>query len=161
MRPPFIRNVSEVEEAPYEDKPSGIGVLIRDIGAAVGARLAGIDVTTIRPGKRSSAFHHHKHKEEFFFVLEGRCRLRVGDAVHNLLPGDAVSRSAGTGVAHQFFNPYPVPCRVLMLGVMGAKGLTDETVYPELGKKVLVSAAGGRRTVRLRAAGTAAARRRR
>ena len=115
--------------------------------------LCKVNDSVIRLGVMQGEYHWHKHDndDEFFFVLEGRCRIRVGGAVHDLVPGDAVSRSAGTGVAHQFFNPYPAPCRVLMLGVMGGKGLTDETVYPELGRKVTVAAGGARKSAKVAA----------
>lgn len=150
MRPDFIKNVSALKPEEYERKQDGIAGISRDIGAALGTDKLGVDVTTIRPGKKSSLLHHHKFKEEFFFVLDGRCRIRVGPAVHDLNPGDAVSRPAGTGVPHQFFNPYPKPCDVLMIGVMAGKGVTDEIVWPEIRAKAKVSAAGKRKLIRLK-----------
>jgi len=150
MRPSFIRNLTEIVAQGYEKKADGIGISSRDIGAAVGTERLGVDVTTIRPGKKVSRLHHHKHKEEFFYVLEGRCRLRVGMEVVELAPGDAVSRTAGTGVAHQFFNPFPKPCEVLMIGVMNGKGVADECVYPENRLAVRTSAQGKRKLVKLK-----------
>lgn len=150
MRPNFIKNVSEVTAQGYEKKAEGIGGVSRDIGAAVGVQRLGVDVTTIRPGKKSSRLHHHKSKEEFFYVLEGRCRLRVGVEIHDLGPGDAVSRPAGTKVPHQFFNPYPKPCDVLMVGVMNGRGLADEIVWPEVKLAARVSPNGKRKLVKLK-----------
>ena len=83
-------------------------------------------------------------------VLEGRCRLRVGSEVHDLRPGDAVSRPAGTGVPHQFFNPYPKPCDVMMIGVMAGKGLADEILWPEMKLAARIMANGKRKLVKLK-----------
>src|SRR5437868_6303695 len=110
-----IANVGEIEPEAYE-RP-GIAGKSWDLGAATGSRLIGIDVTEIPPGKNSSHFHSHSGKEEFFYVLSGRCRLRLGEKTHDLRPGDAVARPAGTGVCHQFANPYEEACRVVMIGV--------------------------------------------
>ena len=150
MRPTFIRNVSEVTAEGYEKKDEGIAGVSRDIGNAIGANRLGVDVTTIRPGKKSSRLHFHKNKEEFFYVLEGRCRLRVGAEVHDLRPGDAVCRPAGSGVAHQFFNPYPKPCDVMMIGVMNGGGLSDEIHWPELKLAAKITSKGKRKLVKLK-----------
>lgn len=141
-----IANLDEIAPESYE-RP-GIAGTSWDLGAATGARLLGADVTEIPPGKMSSHLHSHSHKEEFFFVLSGRCRLRLGDAEHELRPGDAVSRPAGTGVCHQFHNPYDEPCRVMMLGVQAGRGIEDTIEWPELGRALILDADGGRTIVR-------------
>lgn len=140
-RPACVRNAADVEPKPYERRGDVAGIA-RDIGAAVGTERIGVDVTEIPPGKSSSYLHHHKTKEEFFYVLSGRCRLRLGEHAHELGPGDAVSRPAGTGVPHRFENPYAEPCSVLMLGVMTGQGVADEVVWPELGRAAVIDADG-------------------
>lgn len=150
MRPGFIRNVKELTAEGYEKKDEGIAGVSRDIGAVLGTERLGVDITTIRPGKKSARFHHHKAKEEFFYVLDGRCRLRVGSEVYDLVPGDAVSRRAGSGVPHQFFNPYPKPCEVMMIGVMNGKGVADEIVWPEIKMAARITATGKRKLVKLK-----------
>lgn len=142
-----IANVDELAPESY-DRP-GIAGTAWDVGAATGSRLIGVDVTEIPPGKNSSHFHFHSSKEEFFYVLSGRCRLRLGDKTHELRPGDAVSRPAGTGVGHQFQNPYEEPCRVLMLGVQAGEGVSDRVDWPELGRAFLMDADGARKIVKL------------
>jgi uncharacterized cupin superfamily protein len=148
-RPACIKNVSEVAPQPYDRGKAGIAGNPRDLGEATGTKLIGADVTEIPPGKKSSYLHEHKHKEEFFFVLSGRCRIRLGAETHDLGPGDAVSRPAGTGVPHQFDNPYDEPCSVLMLGVMAGRGVEDEIIWPELGRAAVVDPEGGRSLRRL------------
>jgi uncharacterized cupin superfamily protein len=143
-----IANIDELEPEPYEREKDGLAGKSWDLGEATGARLLGADVTEIPPGKKSSHFHTHSQKEEFFFVLSGRCRLRLGKEEHELRPGDAVSRPAGTGVGHQFFNPYAEPCRVMMLGVQAGKGFEDMVEWPELGSGMRVDEDGKRKLIR-------------
>ena len=54
-------------------------------------------------------------------MLSGRCRIQIGEKLYDLEAGDAVSRPAGTGVPHQFSNPFKEPCSVLMM-VIDAEG---------------------------------------
>lgn len=139
-RPACVRNVSTIPAEPYERPGTEIAGAARDIGEAVGSRLIGVDLTEIAPGKRSSYLHHHSHKEEFFFVLSGRCKLRLGEQDCELGPGDCVSRPAGTGVPHQFYNPFSENCSVLMFGVMGGKGVEDIVEWPELKRRLVIDA---------------------
>jgi uncharacterized cupin superfamily protein len=148
QRDACIANLDEIEPESYEREKDGLAGRSWDIGEATGARLLGADVTEIPPGKKSSHLHFHSEKEEFFFVLSGRCRLRLGAKEHELRAGDAVSRPAGTGVAHQFHNPYEEPCRVMMLGVQAGKGLSDVVEWPELASAMTVDEAGKRKLIR-------------
>lgn len=145
-RDPCIANVDELTPESY-DRP-GIAGVSWDLGEATGTGLLGVDVTEIPPGKNSSHLHSHSHKEEFFYVLSGRCRLRLGEKTYELRAGDAVSRPAGTGVSHQFLNPYAEPCRVLMLGVPTGKGVEDVVEWPELGRRMIVDENGERKIVK-------------
>jgi uncharacterized cupin superfamily protein len=141
-RDPCIANLEEIEPESYERK--GIGGTSWDLGQATGTRLIGIDVTEIPPGTKSSHLHSHSQKEEFFYVLTGRCKVKLGSAEHELRQGDAVSRPAGTGVPHQFHNPYAEPCRVLMIGVQAGKGVEDVVDWPELGRTLKIDSEGAR-----------------
>ena len=147
-RDPCIANLDEIEPEAYEREKDGMAGVAWDIGEATGSRLIGIDVTEIPPGKKSSHLHSHSHKEEFFYVLSGRCRLRLGAAEHDLRAGDAVSRPAGTGVPHQFYNPTQEPCRVLMLGVQAGNGVADTVDWPELRRALVLDADGSRKVIR-------------
>lgn len=144
-RHPNIRNIAQIAPEPYDRGPAGIAGIARDIGEAVGTRLIGIDVTEIPPGKKSSHLHTHSHKEEFFYVLSGKCRIRIGAEELELTPGDAVARPAGTGVPHQFSNPYQESCSVMMMGVMAGKGLEDTVRWPELKRVLTIDAEGNQK----------------
>jgi len=139
-RPDCVVNVAEIEPSEYRMPKGNVGASVRDIGAAVGTKLLGVDLTEIAPGKDSSHLHHHTKKEEFFFVVSGRCRLRLGDKTHELRAGDSVARPANSGVAHQFTNPYEEPCKVLMFGLMEGPGVEDVVDWPELGRFITFTA---------------------
>ena len=145
-RPHCVANLRDIAPERYAD--FGFAGISWDLGRATGTRRLGIDVTEIPPGKSASRFHCHSRKEEFFFVLSGRCRLRLGARTHELRAGDAVSRPAGTGVCHQFQNPYSKPCRVLMLGVQTGRGLSDRVERPEEGEILVIRADGSRKIMR-------------
>lgn len=147
-RPDCVANLDEIEPEAYEREKDGIAGKAWDLGEATGSKLLGIDVTEIPPGKKSSHLHVHSQKEEFFYVLEGRCRLKLGDREHELRAGDAVARPAGTGVPHQFSNPFDRPCRVMMLGVQAGKGVEDVVEWPELKRAMVVDPDGARKLVR-------------
>lgn len=147
-RPACVANLDEIEPESYERPQDAIAGKAWDLGEATGAKLLGIDVTEIPPGKKSSHLHSHSLKEEFFYVLEGRCKLRLGADEHELRPGDAVSRPAGTGVPHRFHNPYEAPCRVIMIGVQAGRGVEDVVEWPELKRALVLDADGGRKIVR-------------
>ena len=150
-RPAFIRNVDDL---PAEDYERGeIAGTARDLGEATGTKLLGVDITIIPPGKKSSHMHRHVHKEEFFYVLSGRCKVRVGMAEYELRPGDAVARPADSKEHHQFHNPYSEPCQVMMLGIMAGKGVEDVIEWPELGRVLRIDAEGGRKIEKVARAG--------
>ncbi len=144
-RPSCIRGVADIPPEPYEREKDGIAGVARDIGEAVGTRLLGVDLTEIPPGKKSSHLHSHSLKEEFFFVVSGRCRIKLGEQLWELKTGDAVSRPAGTGVPHQFDNPFAEPCSVLMFGVQAGQGVEDVVDWPEIGRKLVLTADGARK----------------
>ena len=83
-------------------------------------------------------------------MLSGRCRIQIGEKLYDLEAGDAVSRPAGTGVPHQFSNPFKEPCSVLMIGVMSGKGLEDTIEWPELHRRMVIDAEGNHRIEKIK-----------
>lgn len=125
--------VAEVEaryDAPF-DEPLSFG---RDLGRAAGSVRIGVWRERIPPGRRTSFTHAHSDEEEFVYVLEGECMLRVavpGEAPREvpLRAGHAVSFPAGTGIAHSVVNRGSRECVVL---VVGERRLgVDRVSYPE------------------------------
>jgi uncharacterized cupin superfamily protein len=74
----------------------------RDLGRAAGSVRIGVQRARIAPGHQSTPAQMHDAEEELFVVLAGDGTLLLGDEEHPLRAGNAVSRPAGTGVAHAF-----------------------------------------------------------
>jgi len=100
------------------------------VGARIGARKLGYNVTTVAPGKRAFPFHNHHVNEELFFVLEGEGTLRYGDQTFPVRKGDFVCCNAG-GPAHQFVNSGTAPLRYIAVSTMID---CDVWHYPDSGK---------------------------
>jgi mannose-6-phosphate isomerase-like protein (cupin superfamily) len=76
---------------------NGRGEVVDVVGPAQGSRLD-IHVNEIRAGAGPGPYHLHTNAENFFFVLEGRVRMRLDGEAHDLGPGDSVW--IPPGVAH-------------------------------------------------------------
>ncbi|MFB6149999.1 MAG: cupin domain-containing protein [Halobacteriales archaeon] len=74
------------------------------------------NVAIIEPGERLSqnAYHYHENQEEFFYIIEGRCRAEVADGAFDLESDEvAVFRQ---GVPHLLHNPFETPCKLVAVG---------------------------------------------
>jgi uncharacterized cupin superfamily protein len=138
MTRPVI-NIDEVaiEERPAFFQPSGAArerFASRSglVGARIGARLLGYNITAVPPGKRAFPLHNHHANEEMFFILEGSGELRIGEARHAIRKGDIIANPpGGPDTAHQIINTGASEMRYLAVSTM----ITPETVeYPDSGK---------------------------
>jgi len=59
----------------------------------------------------STRSHYHRHSEELYHVIAGRCRLSIGTEVVDLAVGDTVLIAPGT--PHSVYNPGPEPVQLL------------------------------------------------
>ena len=110
------------------------------VGARIGAKLLGYNITAVPPGKRAFPLHNHMVNEEMFFVLEGSGELRLGDATHPVRTGDIIAcPPGGPETAHQLVNTGDVELKYLAVGT----ALSPEVCqYPDSGK-FAVSVYGG------------------
>lgn len=76
-------------------------VLNTDLAKQLGATALGARLWRLRPGQASTR-HRHRAQEELYAVLEGRGRIRVGDALLELAPGDFLL--VAPDGARQIFN---------------------------------------------------------
>ncbi|MCC7272802.1 MAG: cupin domain-containing protein [Alphaproteobacteria bacterium] len=75
------------------------------VGARIGARLLGYNVTVLPPGKSAFPRHSHHVNEEMFLVLSGSGAVRIGDASHAIREGDVIAcPPGGPETAHQIVN---------------------------------------------------------
>jgi quercetin 2,3-dioxygenase len=60
------------------------------------ARIA-VNAAFVPPGKESAIFHVHHREEEWMYVLSGRGVAEIGDAEHEVGPGDFLGFAPGVG----------------------------------------------------------------
>jgi uncharacterized cupin superfamily protein len=109
-----------------------LDALRRDKG---GARL-GMNLTILPPGRSGCPFHSHVLEDEVFYVLSGRGVLRYGETVTEVKGGDCIACPAGTGVSHQFANPFDE--EFVYLGA-GMNDPNEVCTYPDSGKVMVRS----------------------
>lgn len=102
------------------------------IGARIGARKLGYNITAVPPGKRAWPFHNHTAKEEMFFVLEGSGEIRIGEARYPIRAGDIIACPAGgRETAHQIINTETEELRYLAVSTEHSLEMAQ---YPDSGK---------------------------
>lgn len=108
------------------------GADVAPIGARIGARKLGYNVTSIDPGKAAYPAHSHRMNEEMFMVLEGQGELRLGEERHAVRQGDIIAcPPGGPETAHQLRNTGRTPLKVLSVSTL----MEAEVVhYPDSGK---------------------------
>jgi uncharacterized cupin superfamily protein len=107
------------------------------IGARIGARDLGYNLTVLPPGKAQCPFHCHHGEEELFFILEGEGELRFGDERHPIRAHDVIAcPTGGPETAHQIINTGQTIMRYLAVSTVADLEVCE---YPDSGK-ILVSA---------------------
>jgi uncharacterized cupin superfamily protein len=71
-----------------------------------------------------------------FYVLSGRGMFRYGETLREIRPGDCIACPAGTGIAHQFANPFAED--LVFLGI-GPNDPDEVCIYPDSGKVMVRS----------------------
>lgn len=143
----MIRPVMNLDEVAFDDiEENGIYTSMRGtIGAHIGARDLGYNLTVVPPGKVQCPFHSHHGEEEMFLILEGEGELRFGAERYPLRKHDVIAcPPGGPEVAHQIINTGKVAMRYLALSTLVE---VDACEYPDSGKVSIV--AGNREQQRL------------
>ncbi|MBI1996462.1 MAG: cupin domain-containing protein [Deltaproteobacteria bacterium] len=104
----------------------------KSLGDAVGLKNIGIHLISIAPGDKSTEFHTHRYEEEAIYVLSGRGTEVIGEATHQIGPGDFVGFPAA-GAAHETINDGTEPLVCLVIGQRLAQDVVD---YPRKGKRL-------------------------
>ena len=136
------RPVINLDEVVIEDRlpmfqPTGsaaerFGSRSGAVGARIGAKLLGYNITVVPPGKRAFPLHNHHANEEMFFVLQGNGELRVGGERYSIRAGDFMAHPpGGPETAHQIINTGSEELRYLAVSTL----ISPETAeYPDSGK---------------------------
>ena len=138
MLKPII-NIADVSLDPTPPKfaPTGLAAERFEaktgvIGARIGARKLGYNITAVPSGKRAWPFHNHPAKEEMFFVLQGSGEVRIGEARYPIRRGDVIACPAGgTETAHQIINTGSEELRYLAVSTEHSLEMAQ---YPDSGK---------------------------
>lgn len=139
-----VINLDEIaieDRLPFFQPPSGaaerFGSRSGLVGARIGARLLGYNVTVVEPGKRAFPLHNHHANEEMFFILQGTGELRIGEERYSIRQGDFIANPpGGPENAHQIINTGQEELRYLAVSTM----IYPEVVeYPDSGKLAAMS----------------------
>ena len=121
----------DVEENGYYTSSRGT------IGAHIGAKKLGYNLTVLPPGKAQCPFHSHHGEEEMFLILEGSGELRFGDQRYPIRRHDVIAcPTGGPEVAHQIINTGSTTMRYLALSTLAE---LDACEYPDSGKVLIVT----------------------
>ena len=140
----MIKPVMNLDEAEFDDiEKNGIYTSSRaTLGAHIGARDLGYNLTVLPPGKVQCPFHSHHGEEEMFFILEGEGELRFGGERFPIRAHDVIAcPTGGPEVAHQIVNTGTTVMRYLAVSTLAE---IDACEYPDSGKVLVVSGKRGK-----------------
>jgi uncharacterized cupin superfamily protein len=134
-----VINIADVELKPLPTgfvptggSPDRYEARLGMVGAVIGAKKMGYNITAVPPGKRAFPPHNHQVNEEMFVVLEGNGEVRIGDVTYPIRPGDIVACVAGgKEVAHVVTNTGNVELKYL---AVSTKISPEVCEYPATGK---------------------------
>ncbi len=98
------------------------------LGDFLGSEKIYVNIDFIKPGGKSTKYHSHSDQEEFFLILSGNGILRTNEKEIPVKEGDAFSKPAGKGIAHQFLNN---SSEVLQILDVGTREKNDVVTYPD------------------------------
>ena len=126
-----IVNLNELPEPVGRDHGDKFASRHVPIGAPLGAKKLGYNLTEIPPGKRAFPYHFHYVNEEMFLVIEGTGELRWPGGTSPLKPMDIVCCPPGPDSAHQIINTGKTALRYLALSTIEDPEVVE---YPDSAK---------------------------
>jgi uncharacterized cupin superfamily protein len=126
-----IVNLNELPEPMGRDHDERFASRHVPIGAPLGAKKLGYNLTEIAPGKRAFPDHFHHVNEELVLVIAGTGDLRWPGGTSPLKPMDLVCCPPGPDGAHQIVNTGTTVLRYLALGTTEDPEVVE---YPDSGK---------------------------
>lgn len=138
-----MKPIMNVDDAKFDDiEENGFYTSSRAvIGARIGAKKLGYNLTLLPPGRAQCPFHAHRAEEEMFLILEGEGELRYGEKRFALRPFDVIAcPTGGPETAHQIINTGETPMRYLSLSTLSEVEVCE---YPDGGKIGVFAGARG------------------
>jgi uncharacterized cupin superfamily protein len=144
MDKPMVVNLNELAEPQGQDFDHRFGSRHVPIGAPLGAKKLGYNLTVVPPGKKAFPYHFHHVNEELFLILDGTGELRWPGGTRPLKPMDLVCCPPGADGAHQIINPGTTELRCLALSTIQDPEVVE---YPDSGKYGVIAGRplGGKR----------------
>jgi mannose-6-phosphate isomerase-like protein (cupin superfamily) len=101
-----------------------------EITAALGLSGYNFNVAVLDAGERlpQSGLHYHDAQEEFFYVVDGRCRVELADESVDLDRDEMIVIRPGT--AQMIHNPFGEQCKLIAIGYPPEGHATAEIVKP-------------------------------
>ena len=104
----------------------------KSLGDLTGLTGIGVHLIEVAPGDETTEYHVHHHEDECVYVLSGTATARIGEAEHDIGPGDFIGYRKG-GLAHTIRNTGDTVLRCLVIGERLAHDVGD---YPDKGKRI-------------------------
>ncbi len=101
-----------------------------EITEALGLSGYTFNVAVLEAGERlpQSGLHYHDAQEEFFYVVDGRCRVELADESVDLDRDEMIVIRPGT--AQMIHNPFAEQCKLIAVGSPPEGHATAEIVKP-------------------------------
>ena len=131
---PTIYRINAGEIAYRKGKPGPYAIDDGEVGLFVGNRAIGYRLARIPSGSTFCPLHWHVRSEEFFYVLEGRPKIRTLEGTYECRPGDFIGFPVGEVGAHQILNDSGEPALVLMVGLEETELRLEACFYPDSDK---------------------------
>jgi uncharacterized cupin superfamily protein len=116
----------------HEENPAASEVHSTPLSRRAGLTRVAVNLHRIPAGRESWAFHVHHRQEEWMLVLEGRGIAEIGDAEHEVGPGDFLGFPPG-GPAHHLRNPF-ADHLVCLVGGDAHEGV-EVVDFPRIGRR--------------------------
>ena len=101
----------------------------RALTTALGLTQFGINMTTLKPGAKSSLRHWHVHEDEAVYILDGKLTLVDDNGRHELGAGMWAGFPAGVENAHHLINTSNAPATYLEIGT---RSPNEDATYPDV-----------------------------
>ncbi|HTU82991.1 MAG TPA: cupin domain-containing protein [Candidatus Acidoferrales bacterium] len=139
-------NLDEIEYAVLRPEPFTCDD--GEVGLLIGSRDIGYRLARIPPGKTYCPLHWHVRGEEFFYVVEGRPKIRMLGDTLECRPGDFIAFPTGETGTHQVLNDGAEPALVLLVGIEERAVGLEACFYPDSDKVGMWTPAGRLRMLR-------------